>query len=306
MELCQRQAHDELETLVSELKNAERILVVVGAGLSEPSGLPTFRQHPHFWGEPIERIANLTAFHSRPDRTWSLYEDFRQIALSARPNPGHVALAALAAAKPQLLVITQNIDGKRSSPKIGTPTDCYQELSERAGHRPEQIVALHGSIFDVSCADTDCGFKCRNVDQQGMIPAVMTKRASTVTENVTRDTKLQRLDIPDCPLCESAKLRPGVIWFGERLPPKALERVEDWLRASKSVEIILVIGTERYPFVRDALDLGAKLAWFDIFEDMDDLDFGDATWIINGDASKTLPFLVEHAVGPTAMGHVPG
>ena len=107
-------SHQEINfpaELIRSLQSSERILAVLGAGLSRPSGLPTFRQDCWFWGLPVEEIATKSAFNRDPIRVWAVYERLRQLARLAQPNLGHIALAALATVKPQLLVITQNIDG---------------------------------------------------------------------------------------------------------------------------------------------------------------------------------------------------
>lgn len=44
---------------------------------------------------------------------------------------------------------------------------------------------------------------------------------------------------PRCPRC-SAFLRPGVVWFGEALPPEALARAE---RAARECDVVLSLGT---------------------------------------------------------------
>ncbi len=103
---------EALEEVIQFLQESEVVLVVVGAGLSRPSGLPTFREDPGFWGHPIEEIATKGAFHRNPAEVWNLYERMRRLTLDATPNEGHLALARLSKAKPSCLTITQNIDGE--------------------------------------------------------------------------------------------------------------------------------------------------------------------------------------------------
>lgn len=103
---------DEANSLISKIQSSERILLVVGAGLSRPSGIPTFRDDAWFWERPIEDSASETAFKRDPLYVWAVYERLRLIALNASPNPAHAALARLVGAKPKLLTISQNIDGR--------------------------------------------------------------------------------------------------------------------------------------------------------------------------------------------------
>lgn len=100
------------QDLIAKVRSSSSILVVVGAGLSRPSGLPTFREDAEFWGQPIEEVASYSAFMRNPSLVWRLYEQFRQLSIHCVPNAGHFALAKLAREKPGLLVVSQNIDGK--------------------------------------------------------------------------------------------------------------------------------------------------------------------------------------------------
>lgn len=102
---------DEANFLISKIRCSERILVVVDAGRSRPSGIPTFRDDPWFWERPIEDSASETAFKRNPLYVWAVYERLRMIARDTSPNPAHAALARLASAKPKLLTVSQNIDG---------------------------------------------------------------------------------------------------------------------------------------------------------------------------------------------------
>ncbi|KAK4914163.1 hypothetical protein LTR49_017595 [Elasticomyces elasticus] len=237
------------------IRASSSILVVVGAGISRPSGLPTFREDPEFWGRPIEQIASKKAFDENPEIVWDLYERLRIMATNASPNEGHLALARLSKAKPGCLMVTQNID---------------EELSARAGHGAGTLQALHGSLFDIKCASDDCAFRGRNVSEQ----------VSGLTW---------------CPACKTTYLRPGVVWFNERLPSGVVERIEAWLESHDCIDMVLVIGTDRTPYAHEALAKGAKMAWFNIMED--ELEStGDADWVVDGDASWTLPNIIDEAL----------
>lgn len=102
---------DEANSLISKIRHSERILVVVGAGLSRPSGIPTFRDDPWFWERPVEESASETTFKRDPLYVWAVYERLRLVARDASPNSAHAAIARLASAKPNLLTVSQNIDG---------------------------------------------------------------------------------------------------------------------------------------------------------------------------------------------------
>jgi NAD-dependent deacetylase sirtuin 5 len=101
----------EAHNLIDKIRCSEHILVVVGAGLSRPSGIPTFRDDAWFWERPVEDTASEAAFKRDPLHTWATYERLRLISRNASPNSAHTALARLARVKPKLLTISQNIDG---------------------------------------------------------------------------------------------------------------------------------------------------------------------------------------------------
>lgn len=57
------------------------------------------------------------------------------------------------------------------------------------------------------------------------------------------------------------------------------------------MDLVLVIGTERTPFVEEAIAKGAEVAWLNVF-DGDLADTGD-DWYVSGSASETLPQLID-------------
>lgn len=151
-------------------------------------------------------------------------------------------------------------------------------------------MSLHGSLFRIRCSGKDCGYSSFNYDQKPTVPGIYFS-PSDGQDLAKRCAALSETDIPSCPLCRSSKLRPGVHWFGERLPKEELSRVEEWLESSPRVDLVLVVGTERSPFVKDAMDKGAEVAWLNYFEE--DLTSTGGDWYVDGCASETLPYLVD-------------
>ena len=104
-------------------------------------------------------------------------------------------------------------------------------------------------------------------------------------------------EAPVCLQCNAGLLRPGVIWFGERLPSDLYNDIDKWLSADERIDLVLVVGTDRTPFVYDALQKEAKLAWISKFDEAEiDEDVGDADWVENEDCSVTLPRLISAAL----------
>jgi len=121
------------------LRNAKKIVVVTGAGISQESGIPTFRGKDGLWKkhDPM-KLATIDAFYDDPKLVWEWYEDRRKNILSAKPNPGHTAIAELEKFA-KVVILTQNIDG----------------LHQKSGST--NVLELHGSIIRIKC--TVCDFK---------------------------------------------------------------------------------------------------------------------------------------------------
>lgn len=127
------------ESLIAALRDARRVVVLTGAGVSAESGVPTFRDaQTGLWAkyDPHE-LATPEAFRRNPKLVWQWYAWRREMVGGVEPNPGHVALAELEFLVPELMLVTQNVDG----------------LHRRAGSR--RVLELHGDITRVKCFDCD-------------------------------------------------------------------------------------------------------------------------------------------------------
>lgn len=126
---------DDLARAADILAAAQRLVVFTGAGVSRESGIPTFREpETGLWAryDPMQ-LATLEGFLRDPALVWQWYEHRFGIAARAQPNPGHRAIAALEELVPQIVVVTQNIDG----------------LHQRAGS--SDVVELHGTMHSFRC-----------------------------------------------------------------------------------------------------------------------------------------------------------
>jgi NAD-dependent deacetylase len=123
------------------LRDAERVLVFTGAGVSAESGIPTYRSGDDaYWGvEKFERYANPRGYRAHLPDSYRWYRDRALGVASASPNPAHHAIVALASRVSQLLVVTQNVDG----------------LHVRAGST--DVIELHGHLRTARC--DDCGIE---------------------------------------------------------------------------------------------------------------------------------------------------
>lgn len=143
------------------------------------------------------------------------------------------------------------------------------------------------------CTDKKCDYEQSNHTPESTVRGLQINLSSRI-DCALASLALNLTDIPSCPRCQSSKLRPGVCWFGEELPLDELNRVERWFQDTRKVDLVLVVGTERTPFVREAQSKGAEVAWLNLFED-DLVDTG-GDWYVSGNASETLPALVDRAL----------
>lgn len=126
--------------LLSYLRAASRVTVLSGAGVSQESGLRTFRDaQDGLWAQyRPEDLATPAAFAQNPRLVWDFYAMRRLKAGEVQPNPGHYALAALEKRIATFTLLTQNVDG----------------LHQRAGSK--NVIELHGNITRARCSA--CGF----------------------------------------------------------------------------------------------------------------------------------------------------
>src|SRR6478672_979026 len=123
--------------LVSPLRAASRLVALTGAGVSQESGLRTFRDaQTGLWSKyKPEELASPQAFARDPKLIWDWYAWRREAVKGVRPNPGHYALAEMEKRLPGFTLVTQNVDG----------------LHRMAGN--QNVLELHGNIQRVRCAD---------------------------------------------------------------------------------------------------------------------------------------------------------
>jgi len=209
------------ESLARALRDARELAVLTGAGMSAESGVATFRDAMHgLWARfDPQQLATPEAWRADRASVWAWYEWRRAQVMRARPHAGHLALAALAARR-RVHLVTQNVD----------------DLHERAGSRVD--AHLHGSLFEPRC------------DACGALGAFADAAPAA-------DDPPARLEPPRCTHCATGRLRPGVVWFGEGLPPAA------WVRAEQAVEaadLVLVVGTSNLVYPAAELPLRARRA----------------------------------------------
>ncbi len=123
--------------LIQLLQKNINLAVLTGAGVSQESGLRTFRDaQAGLWAQyKPEDLASPQAFARDPKLIWDWYAWRREAVKGVRPNAGHYALAEIEKRIRQFTLITQNVDG----------------LHRMAGN--QNVLELHGNIKRVRCSE---------------------------------------------------------------------------------------------------------------------------------------------------------
>jgi NAD-dependent deacetylase len=137
--------HITLEPTISaelrdRLRQATRVMVLTGAGVSAESGVPTFRGGGNslVWkGMPFDVISSAQMVQRDLNAVWEWFDYRRNLLAEITPNLAHKEIASWQDRFADFGLVTQNIDG----------------LHQKAGSR--EVVELHGSIWRARC--TVCG-----------------------------------------------------------------------------------------------------------------------------------------------------
>jgi NAD-dependent deacetylase len=245
---------------VDIIRNSQRTVVLTGAGISTPSGIPDFRSpESGLWEkfDPFE-VASLTAFRYNPTRFYEWMRHLATTILAARPNPAHISLAWLQEHGFIHTIITQNIDA----------------LHQRAGAK--KVLEVHGSIEYMSC------IRCyKQFEAQKYIAAYLTDG-----------------EIPICPDCRGV-LKPDLVLMGEQLPVRvwlqaqeASKKCDLMIVAGSSLEVLPVAGLPMR-----ALENGAHLILINFSQTYLDVR---ADVVLHEDVAEVLPRIVDQVANGAA------
>lgn len=246
---------DAITTIRGWLGEAQRVVVLTGAGISTDSGIPDFRGPQGVWTKnpAAEKMATLQHYMGDPEvrkKAWKTRLDMA--AHERQPNAGHVAIVELERRGKLHALITQNVDG----------------LHQKAGTSPARVIEIHGTLHEVMCMACD--------------------------ERAPMERALARVrDGEEDPSCRSCGgiLKSATISFGQNLVPEDLARSQ---RVAEECDLLLAVGSTLavYPaagVVPIAAQAGARIVILNAEPtELDDL----ANAVVRGSISDLLPQMV--------------
>jgi NAD-dependent deacetylase len=221
------------------LAGTRRAASFTGAGVSQESGIPTFRDPGGLWDQfDPEEFGTpdgiMGVFQRRPEVIRQFLLQTLDIFEKAKPNPAHYALAELERMGIMTMVITQNIDNLHSD----------------AGNK--NVLEVHGNLFRARCLRCDRRYK---LDKASWL-----KKARAILEDKEKFGIPQVLKI--MPPCECGGItRPDVVMFGE-----AVQQINQSFRAAMASEVMLVLGTSGVVYPAGEVPYQAKRAGARILE----------------------------------------
>ena len=246
-----------VDQAVALLREADHLVVLSGAGISTPSGIPDFRSAGSgLWdqADPYE-VASIKAFRRRPQSFYDWLRPLLGLLFSADPNPAHLALSQMEDYGLLQCIITQNIDG----------------LHRKAGSRC--VCEVHGHLREATCLNCFAEFE----------------GSSILAEY------LKGGEVPSCTQCGGV-IKPNVILLGELLPVSVMAKARKQA-ASCDLMLVVGSSLEMAPageLPQLAKRSGARLIFVNLSTTpLDSI----ADLIIHADAADILPRLSAPFVG---------
>ena len=218
--------HEQLDRL-QQLMDDQPFVVLTGAGISTPSGIPDYRdnQGVRRGRQPMMYQEFLSAPESRR-RYWARAMLGWPRVRQARPNVAHDTLARLQSTRQISGLITQNVD----------------TLHDQAGSH--DVIELHGSLHRVLCLDCAKHSERDSIQQQmeaqnpylAGVDAVQAPDGDTLLDAAFE----ARFQVPRCPYCAGERMKPDVVFFGENV---AQETAAKAMAAVEKAAGLLVVGS---------------------------------------------------------------
>lgn len=232
------QYRNEISRAAELLMRTRNAVAFCGSGVSEESGIATFRDPGGIWDRinPMEMGTPegiLSVLYKNPGRVLPVFMELLDVFEQADFNPGHHALAEFENRGILRKIITQNIDN----------------LQQEAGSTA--VIEVHGNLFRLVC--TSCGKKIK-VDRKPFVSSLKAKLAA-----IREFTLPALLELaPRCGSCGSL-MRPDVVMFGE-----AVQELPHAFSAARGCEVLLVLGTSGVVYPAAEIPFETKKRFSDI------------------------------------------
>ncbi len=207
-----------IEQIVSILRDSKKVFVVTGAGISADSGLPVYRGIGGLYndkdtedGMPIEKALSGPVFRNQPEITWKYMGQIEKGTRTATFNRGHEVLAEMEEHFKHFWILTQNIDGFHTF----------------AGSK--NVIEIHGNMHRLKCT------ACKTVDPV---------------------SDYSKIEIP--PHCQCGNMqRPDVVLFEEMLPEDAIKQMYLQQNVDYDL-VISIGTSANFPYISEPIMLARR------------------------------------------------
>jgi len=192
------------EAAAERIATARRVVVLTGAGISTDSGIPVFRGPKGLWtrNPAAEKSSNIHSYLADPEvRRVAWLNRLDTPVWTAEPNRGHECVYELERRGQLHALVTQNVDG----------------LHQEAGHEPDRVIEVHGTVRWTRCWD------CQ--DRRPMRETLDRVRAGEAD--------------PPCLVCGGI-LKSDTISFGQSLIADVIDRA---MQVSEECDVMLAVGS---------------------------------------------------------------
>lgn len=206
---------DNLETVADLLRDADSVAILTGAGVSKESGIPTFR-------DALEGY-------------WATYD------------PEKLATPEAFERDPEL--VTRWYDERRMKVRACDPNPAHHALADI-----EAALRARGRSFLLITQNVDRLHQRAGSEQVVELHGCLDRWRCTKTGESTTDLPAPFEEYPPTS-AHGGLLRPGVVWFGEGLPPDAIEAAAS---AAQMCDLYFAIGTSGVVYPATGLVMDAK------------------------------------------------
>ena len=256
-----------IEKSAEAIANAKYVIAFTGAGVSQESGIPTFRDKGGLWERfPVDEFGTpdglVSSFSRNPKLISEFVDGIIETIQKAKPNEGHIAVAELENMGFIKSVVTQNIDN----------------LHQDAGSK--NVIEVHGNITRMRCTSCDGRYKLTKEEFIGY--------AKKFSEEIKSGASLAQI-INSLPKCEcGGLLRPDVVLFTE-----PVQNLQSAFSEAERSDIVITAGTSGVVYPAAHIPYIAKRNAAKIIEINPTGQFFEADIYIKEKFAKALPEILK-------------